>query len=343
MHWNLLCRSLSFLGAAALAIGCSSDPSAPAPVRTPTAMGIAYGNDQVGVAGRPLVQNITVKVIDQQDKPMRDVSVSFAVTGGGGSVDAPTDVTDNQGFASTAWTLGSGPGVGAQSATATIDGAAIAPVTFTARVVTEVVRGAGDGQMAEVGHAVGEAPTVIIRDAAGEPVAGMAVLWTVTSGGGWVDSPSSFTDVNGVASMPWTLGYSVGSAQALQASLSPSVATTFTASAVLTSASMYVQAGDHQTGVAGADLALPVMVRVTTEETEYYYGHAVEGVEVHWEVVGGGGSTRASTSLTNASGLASVTWVLGDSLGTDNQRLQASVTGLVGPPVEFTATATAGP
>lgn len=336
-HSWILVGAVAVVGAS-----CSSDLNDPAPIRPPAAMELAYGDNQVGVAGSPLAQHITVKVTDEHGTPLRGVTVAFEVTGGG-SVDAPVDVTDTDGFAGAAWTLGASPGIGAQLATAKIDGTAIAPVTFTARVVTQVVKGAGDQQTAEVGNAVAEAPTVVIRDASGEPVAGMTVLWTVTSGGGWVESPSSLTDANGVASMPWKLGYRVGSVDSLEASIARQVEATFSATGVLTVGVIEVDGGNDQSGVAGTTLGVPLVVWVGPPYPDALSANPVQGVEVVWEVVSGGGALSRATSITDASGRARVSWTVGATPGSGNQVVRASVAGLAGSPVTFTASATAGP
>ena len=175
---------------AAVGASCSSDLNDPAPIRPPAAMELAYGDNQVGVAGSPLAQHITVKVTDEHGTPLRGVTVAFEVTAGGGNLGSPADLTDTEGFARAAWTLGSEPGIGTQQATATIAGTSIAPVTFSARAASQLVKRGGDAQTAEVLHGVAEAPTVVVRDAADRPVAGMTVHWAVTSGGGRVESPT---------------------------------------------------------------------------------------------------------------------------------------------------------
>ena len=56
----------------------------------------------------------------------------------------------------------------------------------------------------------------------------------------------------------------------------------------------------------------------------------------------GGGSLSATAALTNAQGLASVGWTLGPTAGVDRDTATATVTGLTGSPVTFTAIAVAG-
>jgi hypothetical protein len=67
-------------------------------------------------------------------------------------------------------------------------------------------------------------------------------------------------------------------------------------------------------------------------------GDPVQGVQVAWSVVDGGGAIAPAASNTNSSGVASAQFTLGASEG--EQHAQASVQGLTGSPVVFTATAT---
>ena len=65
----------------------------------------------------------------------------------------------------------------------------------------------------------------------------------------------------------------------------------------------------------------------------------MQNVIVDW-TVGGGGSVSAAKDTTDAAGIAVVTHTFGTAAGA--QTVQASVVGLVGSPVTFTSTATAG-
>jgi len=94
-----------------------------------------------------------------------------------------------------------------------------------------------------------------------------------------------------------------------------------------------VNAGSNgQTGTAGQLLANPIVVHVTDQNS-----NALAGVSVAWAVVGAGGSVSAASSLTNASGDATVNWTLGTAVALDS--LTASLAN--GTSVTITATATA--
>ena len=64
------------------------------------------GDNQTGAGGTTLPNLLAVLVRDANDNPMPNVSVRFAVTSGGGAVTPTTVLTDANGKASTALTLG---------------------------------------------------------------------------------------------------------------------------------------------------------------------------------------------------------------------------------------------
>ena len=99
-------------------------------------------------------------------------------------------------------------------------------------------------------------------------------------------------------------------------------------------ASLAPISGNDQTAPAGEPLPAPLVVRVLDDE-----GGPAAGVTVQWSVEGGG-SVSPSAVPTGSDGLASVTRVLGPDPG--EQITRATVSGLQGSPVTFTATAVDG-
>ena len=67
------------------------------------------GDDQAGETGRELPDPIVVRVHDAEGLGVEGATVSFAVTGGGGTVSPSSSVTDPDGVASVSWTLGAPP------------------------------------------------------------------------------------------------------------------------------------------------------------------------------------------------------------------------------------------
>lgn len=106
------------------------------------------------------------------------------------------------------------------------------PSAPAAQAAAAVEAAAGDGQTAEPGARVGVAPTVLVRSAAGRPLADVRVEFSVTRGGGSVGAALARTDAEGVATAgSWTLGPEPGVNQ-VQARAGTATPVVFTATAV---------------------------------------------------------------------------------------------------------------
>ena len=95
------------------------------------------GDNQTAAAGSPLTNALVVQVRNGSNVAVAGSAVTFAVTGGGGTVAPTTAVTDASGNASTVLTLGSAAGTNTVSASATGTGS----VTFTATGTGTVITG----------------------------------------------------------------------------------------------------------------------------------------------------------------------------------------------------------
>ncbi|HUK76841.1 MAG TPA: invasin domain 3-containing protein [Thermoleophilia bacterium] len=93
--------------------------------------------------------------------------------------------------------------------------------SFKIRIVppaTHIALNGGDAQTATTGTPVAVAPSVLVTDAWGHPVAGASVTFAVTAGGGSLTGATAVTNASGVATVGgWTLGTKAG-ANALTAS-----------------------------------------------------------------------------------------------------------------------------
>ncbi len=99
----------------------------------PATVAIVAGNSQTGLVGYPLNFRPAVKVTDSTGLPVNNAAVTFAVTGGGGSVTGDSLNTNTNGIAQMGgWTIGASPG--ANTLTATVPGSGITgnPASFTA-------------------------------------------------------------------------------------------------------------------------------------------------------------------------------------------------------------------
>ena len=76
--------------------------------------------------------------------------------------------------------------------------------------------------------------------------------------------------------------------------------------------------GDGQDGIVGSTLPQPLVVEVRDEDR-----HLLAGAVVAFSVAAGGGTISAISAVTDASGLARVTWTLGTAAG--QQRVEAAI------------------
>jgi len=200
---------------------------------------------------------------------------------------------------------------------------------------TQMAIQSGNNQVAAAGSAL--APLqVVVRDASGGPVANVPVAWAVASGGGAVSAASTLSGIDGIASVTRTLGPNAGTqtTTATRVGLTGSPLT-FSATATVQGATqLALSAGNGQTDTVLATLATPYAV-IARDHTN----SPVANVMVVWSAAGGG-SITPPTSMTDATGVATATYTFGGTAGT--QTAQATVTGLMGSPVGFSATATAG-
>ena len=315
------------------ACGSSNEPS-----RTPTAVVIITGNNQTGAAGAALAQPLTVQVNDKQGDGLQGIAVTFAVTAGGGTLQAATVSTNAQGQAATSWTVGTAVGA-ANTATASVSGVTT-PATFSASVTAAPVASGtvvqGSAQSGAVGTALGQTVVAEFRDAFNNVVSGAAVTWTVTGGGGSLAGAQATTDAQGQAAATWTLGLEFGNGHSVTAT-AVGVTATATAQATLgAGVTLAVAGGDGQTAPAGAALATALSVRVRTAAAQN-----ISKVPVTWAVATGGGSLTQTASLTDANGLATTGWTLGGGAG--GQSVTASNAGTTPTSVTLSATAVAVP
>jgi len=215
-------------------------PGLTAVVAVPVALGAGdattltpiAGIAQVAPAGTTPLVLPKVRAADAFGNPVPGASVTFEVSGGGGSVTGAVQLTGADGTASPAgWTLG--PAVGPNALSAYLTNAPGTPLSFTATgtvgpaAALAVVE--GDGQTTTIGTAVATPPGVKVTDAFGNPVSGVAVTFTVVAGGGTVTGGTAVSGATGIARVQgWTLGFALG-AQTLSASRPGITAVTVTA------------------------------------------------------------------------------------------------------------------
>ncbi|MFL5561911.1 MAG: Ig-like domain-containing protein [Gemmatimonadaceae bacterium] len=304
-------RSLSLaspaLIAAILVTGCkdSSSPEAPG---APTDIAISAGNAQTGTAGSTLIAPIAAKVQDAKGRGVPNIMVTFLVQGLGGAVSPTAARTNGAGIVTTSWTLptiaGSSPIVKAVLVD-TLTGALVDSVSFTAHVVSGApisMQWVTLPAVAPTGSS--RAVTVTLFDQYGNRSTGATVDWKVTAGGGTVTPASSVSDAAGVAGTSWTLGTTPG-VNRMTATSGTLTANFAIDGRVAGQADAMYPGSYNSVQPVGATVPLSVTVRDA-------FNAAVSGATVTWRVTQGGGSVAAPTSVTDASGVATMNVTVGN-------------------------------
>ncbi len=171
-------------------------------VGAPATLSAVLGNAQTGIAGAVLPTPLTARVADALGNPVAGVTVTWAITAGGGSLSVTSGVTSATGQLSTVLTLPTvAGGVTVQATSAGLTGS---PLSFTATAtvgaanqltVTTPAAGATNGA------AFTTQPVIAVRDVVGNLIVtdNSTVVTMVVSSGGTVVGTASATAVNGVA------------------------------------------------------------------------------------------------------------------------------------------------
>ena len=121
IHCLLVLASVAALG------GCGGQDLT-LPTADSSQLRIVAGDEQEGPIGSALPDPLIVRLLDPGGKPMPGRTVLWVVRAGDGAVDPTTGMTDADGFASAAWTLGALAGPNAVDA----EVPNVGKVTFTA-------------------------------------------------------------------------------------------------------------------------------------------------------------------------------------------------------------------
>jgi len=199
-------------------------------------------------------------------------------------------------------------------------------VTSSANVLSTV---SGSAQMLIVGTAATNPFIVRVVDATGVAVVGVPITFSVATGGGTLSTPTVNTTAAGTAQVFYTAGAAAGTATvtATGPGLTP---VTFSSTVLAATNVLSVVSGGAQS-VRVSTPAAAFAVRVVDA-----LGAPVAGSMITWTVVSGGGTLSAASSMTNATGNATITYTAGAAVGT------SVVTGTImgGGSVTFTTTIT---
>lgn len=206
-----------------------------------TRVSIISGNAQTGAVAQELTDLLVVRSEDAGGAPVAAVDLTFTPAEGSGTVGESTVTSNDQGEASTTWTLGTA--AGPQRVTAAVAGAAAsAQISATAEAgpATALTKSAGDQQVGAVARALSQPVVVLLADEFGNGVGGgRLVTFTVTDGGGTVAPAQVTTGSDGTGQTTWTLGPATG-ANGLTAVATGLPAVDFTATGVPPQADLVV-------------------------------------------------------------------------------------------------------
>ena len=302
-------------------------PTTKTPLPEPTSLESISGGNQSGLTGETLANPFVVEVRDQYDDPMEGVTVNFAVSAGGGSLNATTATTNANGRAQTTLTLGTAPGTNTVEASLedSSDTEVFSAVaSLPPPMPSDLAIVAGGDQSGLTGETLANPFVVEVRDQYDDPMVGVTVNFAVRAGGGSLNATTATTNANGRAQTTLTLGTAPGT-NTVEASLEDSSDTeVFSAVASLPPpmpSDLALVAGGNQSGLTGDTLANPFVVEVRDQ-----YDDPMEGVTVNFAVRAGGGTLSATSEATGANGRAETVLTLGPNPGTNT--VEVGVTGI---------------
>jgi hypothetical protein len=303
---------------------------------TAASISVSSGGGQSAVAGAADSSPLVAVVKDSNSNVVSGVTVTWAVTAGGGAVSSCTTTTN--GLGQVQCNLTTGTTVGTNTVTASVSGIG-APATFTQTTTVGAAASinvsSGGGQTGTAGSPLSGSLIAIVKDSNSNIISGVTVTWAVTAGGGSLSSCTTSTNGSGQVQCNFTTGTTVGTNTATATVSGVATPATFTETTTAGAAtSIAVSSGGGQTGTAGAPL--PGTLIAVVKDTN---SNLVSGVTVTWAVTAGGGSLSSCTTSTNSSGLAQCTLTTGATSGTNT--VNASVTGIA-TPATFTETGNAG-
>jgi adhesin/invasin len=286
-----------------------------------------------------------VEVLDAEDQPVAQVQVTASIASGGGTLSGTTavssDATGRATYTDLAILGTTGPRTLRFSVTDPALEVSAGPVVLQAGGATQIAGVEPLAYQGTVSSPVSPAPSVVVRDAAGNPVSGVAVTFTADRDAS-VSPLSVTTDQAGVARVTsWTLG----TAANVQYSLTARIASSelppviFSAMAGAGAAGRLLVTTQPSTSAQnGAPLSVQPVIQVTDRN-----GNPTpeSGIRVTASVTTGSGTLRNATATTNGAGRASFSGLT--ITGTvDNYILAFSASGLEGVPSNVIALA-AGP
>lgn len=279
--------------------------SAGAPAKVAT-----FGTGQIAIQGTPLPEPVGVIVQDKYDNYVKNRAVTFAITSGGGSISETQPVyTDTLGKASVHWTLGLTEGW--QYLKATVSGFAVVQqfqAWATSPVVGSIEKVSGDSQIV-IFNQVLNPLIVLVKDTEGKVISNKKIIFSLAQGSGvFVDSNadtiSRTTDTQGRVSVQ----FRAGGVEMLHLVYGSSNGATPAVFRFWVQKQRTIQLEPSQS-LTSARPTQTVLLQVIAKDA---WGKKLSSESVRFEVLKGNGAiTEGQPRTTNASGVATATWVLG--------------------------------
>ena len=230
-----------------------------------------------GAAGDRLLVTITVD-------PAAAINVTLGTTGGIGTLSRSTVATNSSGVGTATLTLGAAGSTGFVTASATEYDTRRLRVTVTGNPADSLSITSGSNQRGAPDDELDNPFVVTVLDEDNDPVSGVAVTFSVISGGGSLSATSVQTNSRGRASTVLTLGDDPGrnSVRARAAGVSRTV--TFNATATGAAAELVIDSGNNQRGALNEELDDSLIVQVLDDD-----GNGVNDVSVLFRVTPGQG------------------------------------------------------
>jgi GH25 family lysozyme M1 (1,4-beta-N-acetylmuramidase) len=312
------------------------------------AMSAVAGNNQSTIARSAFATLLEVQVLDGAGNPINGANITFTATAGyngaGGTFAGSTTIATNAQGIAHAPVLTANNIAGTFTVTARWGNQLSDTFLLTnlPGAPAGIAVTAGNFQNTIVGTAFASALQATVTDAGGNPVAGVAVLFTVPSqgpGGVLAALPMVQTDARGIATAPRLMAnHSRGTFAVSAAALGVAVPASFLLKNTAAPAKIQIVAGSKQHATVATTYAVPLTVKVTDAGGNPLFDSTVE-FAVESGTSGAGGSLQSPVCATNGSGLSSTVLTANSIAGA--LTVEAWGAGLSAP-VIFTLTNTAG-
>ena len=280
----------------------------------PDRMVSAGGGFQSGTVNTKLPLPIIARVYDANNRPVRGVRVEFYAPNGNVSFSDTVVITDGDGNAKTAVTLGQKEdSIHIQAIVPGIKGS---PVVFSFYAFNsgaqKILLKSGNNQVGTVGIQLSTALIIEVRDAYDNPVKN-SLVYFIPSGKGKVSQAQILTDELGIAQSFWTMDTIIGN-QSMEARITASQTSfvTFNAYAKPDNApSVYqILSKDSTVGIQGTTLlnAIVVLVKDKYGNPLRSYLNTITGASeggalIQFKIIKGGGTISSNALRTDENGI----------------------------------------